>query len=119
MVDGPEGPNPLDEQAGGVTRREALKRGALLGGALVWATPAVQVIGMKPAFAQSVSAPCQFELFPVPQTSPPSPAIACFTYQQSVCDCVEEAEANNDLIARAICFTLPGSDPIAVDAGPC
>src|SRR5688572_14686110 len=30
-----------------ITRRQALKRGAILGGALAWATPVVQVIGMK------------------------------------------------------------------------
>ena len=39
----------------GLTRRQTLKRGALLGGALAWATPVVQVIGMKPAFAVTPS----------------------------------------------------------------
>ena len=39
----------------GLTRRQTLKRGALLGGALAWATPVVQVIGMKPAFATTPS----------------------------------------------------------------
>ena len=42
----------------GLTRREILKRGAVLGGALVWGTPVVQVIGMRPAMAQSTSDTC-------------------------------------------------------------
>ena len=42
----------------GLTRREILKRGAVLGGALVWGTPVVQVIGMRPAMAQSTSPDC-------------------------------------------------------------
>ena len=39
----------------GLSRRDFLKRGAALGGALVWVTPVVQVVGMRPAFAQTVS----------------------------------------------------------------
>lgn len=42
----------------GLTRRELLKRGAVLGGALAWATPAVQLIGMQPALAAHVSDVC-------------------------------------------------------------
>lgn len=41
-----------------LTRRELLKRGAILGGALAWATPAVQLIGMTPAMATHVSDRC-------------------------------------------------------------
>jgi hypothetical protein len=40
----------------GLTRREALKKGAILGGvALAWTTPAVQIVGMSPALAQTTS----------------------------------------------------------------
>ena len=43
----------------GLSRRELLKRGAALGGALLWTTPLIQAIGMSPAFAQQASAsPC-------------------------------------------------------------
>lgn len=35
-----------------ISRRDALRRGAVLGGALVWAAPTVQSIGMRGAFAQ-------------------------------------------------------------------
>lgn len=39
----------------GVSRRDLLKRGAALGGAIVWMTPVVQTVGMSPALAQTVS----------------------------------------------------------------
>lgn len=39
----------------GLTRREALKRGALLGGALVWTAPIVQTVGMSRALAAHTS----------------------------------------------------------------
>ncbi len=39
----------------GLSRRDFLKRSAALGGALVWVAPVVQVVGMRPAFAQTVS----------------------------------------------------------------
>lgn len=42
----------------GLTRRELLKRGAALGGALAWATPAVQLVGMQRAMAAHVSEVC-------------------------------------------------------------
>lgn len=43
------------DQRPGVSRREALKRGAVLGGTLLWVAPAVQTIGMSRAFAQQPS----------------------------------------------------------------
>jgi hypothetical protein len=48
-----------NEESVGLTRREALKRGLKLTGAVMWATPVVQAVGMRPAFAQTVSQdPC-------------------------------------------------------------
>lgn len=41
-----------------VSRRDFLKRGAALGGAVVWATPMVQMVGMRPALAQVASPAC-------------------------------------------------------------
>ncbi len=38
-----------------LSRRDFLKRGTVLGGAVVWATPIVQIVGMRPALAQDVS----------------------------------------------------------------
>lgn len=45
-------------QAEMLTRREALKRGLVLGGAVLWTTPAVQAIGMSRAAAQETSSTC-------------------------------------------------------------
>lgn len=46
------------QQQTGLTRREVLKKGAVLGGALAWGAPVVQVIGMRPAMAQNTSPGC-------------------------------------------------------------
>ena len=40
------------------TRREALKRGAVIGGTVLWVTPIVQTLGMGRAFAQTPSDVC-------------------------------------------------------------
>jgi hypothetical protein len=42
----------------GLTRRETLKRGLKLTGAVLWVTPVVQVIGMRTALAQVSPDPC-------------------------------------------------------------
>jgi hypothetical protein len=39
----------------GLTRRDLLRRGAVLGGAVIWTTPVVQTLGMGRAFAQTAS----------------------------------------------------------------
>ena len=77
-----EGP---DEQPVGITRRQALKRGAVLGGALAWATPVVQVIGMKPAFAQ-VASPASDCVVRVLTGN----TFHCYLVTQEECACFEE-----------------------------
>jgi uncharacterized protein YfaP (DUF2135 family) len=55
--------NPVEGNSADLTRvsrRELLKRGAALGGAVLWVTPGMQVVGMSRALAQEVS--------PVPPT---------------------------------------------------
>lgn len=47
--------NPTKMSSDGVTRRELLRKGAVLGGALAWSIPTVQTIGMAPAFAAATS----------------------------------------------------------------
>ena len=42
----------------GLSRREVLKRGAVLGGSLIWAVPTIQAIGMSAAFANETSPVC-------------------------------------------------------------
>lgn len=43
------------EAGSGISRRDAIKKGAVVGGAVLWATPVVQSIGMSPASATHVS----------------------------------------------------------------
>ena len=59
-IDGVGHQSSRNQQSGpsGLTRRELLKRGAVLGGALAWSTPVVQLIGMNPAMATHVSQLC-------------------------------------------------------------
>ena len=45
-------PEEVDQ---GISRRDLLKRSAALGGAVVWVTPLVQVVGMGRAFAETPS----------------------------------------------------------------
>ena len=49
-------PTEFNEEGTGLDRRSVLKRGAVLGGAMVWTVPAVQTIA-GPAFAAG-SPPC-------------------------------------------------------------
>lgn len=44
-----------EESSQGITRRDLLRRGAVLGGAVVWTTPVVQTLGMGRAFANTAS----------------------------------------------------------------
>ncbi|HVR79022.1 MAG TPA: hypothetical protein VMS99_11615 [Acidimicrobiia bacterium] len=44
-----------EETSQGISRRDLLRRGAVLGGAVMWTTPVVQTLGMGRAFAQTAS----------------------------------------------------------------
>jgi hypothetical protein len=77
-----EGPR---EQPVGITRRQALKKGVIFGGALAWATPVVQVIGMKPALAQ-VASPIGDRVVTVVTGA----VTRCFLVTQEVFDCFQE-----------------------------
>jgi len=46
-----------EETSQGISRRDLLRRGAALGGAVVWMTPVVQTRGMGRSFAQTASPP--------------------------------------------------------------
>lgn len=46
------------ESGHGITRREAIRKGAVLGGTALWVAPVVQNIGIARAFGQAPSPPC-------------------------------------------------------------
>lgn len=98
---------------GGITRREALRRGALLGGALAWATPIVQVVGMKPALAQTVSPACRLEIRVV---DPIIGAVTlCLEGPPEFCDCINNADTPDDLEQCLEDFL----SSLSITPGPC
>ena len=55
-MDPNDGDVTVSEDGGsGISRRDAIKKGAIVGGAVVWATPVIQAIGINPAGAQTPS----------------------------------------------------------------
>ena len=97
---------------GGITRREALRRGALLGGALTWATPIVQVLGMKPALAQAVSPACHVEI----RVGPPSGGgvTLCLEGPPELCDCINACTTQ-----ACVAQCLGDFPPVSISVGPC
>jgi len=50
-----EGQERSTERDTGITRRQVIRKAAVVGGSLVWAAPVVQAVTMRPAFAQATS----------------------------------------------------------------
>jgi hypothetical protein len=50
-----KGEDVPEDTSQGISRRDLLRKGAVLGGAVVWVTPVVQTLGMGRAFAQTAS----------------------------------------------------------------
>ena len=110
--DGESGGAPA-ETAGAITRRQALKRGAVLGGALVWATPVVQVVGMRPALAQTVSPGCRIEIRVLFGTTE---IVLCLEGPPELCECIANCSAGDaDCIGQCIIDIPPHSFVV----GPC
>lgn len=59
-----------DAPARGISRRDLLRRGAVVGATAAWTVPLVQVVSMTPAHADSPSAP---PVNPPPMTTPDTP----------------------------------------------
>jgi hypothetical protein len=58
-----------DATSAGLSRRDLLKRGAVVGATVAWTVPLVQVVSMTPAHADSPSAP---PVNPPPTNPPPT-----------------------------------------------
>ena len=97
-----------EEKPGGFTRRDMLKRSAVVGGTLVWAAPAVQTFA-RPAFAQQASPECTVTVLTRVETGPP-PVCETTTYAEpeDCCDCVaaEIAGGADAFLAALRCFTF-------------
>lgn len=97
MVERSNTEEPPDQSPHGLTRREALKKGALLGGALIWTTPAVQAIGILPAQAQEVSPVCEIRITF-------GPLEICIKTTPDVCACIAECGPNPTADCVAACL---------------
>jgi hypothetical protein len=80
-----------NETSQGLTRREMIKRGALLGGTVMWVTPVVQTVGMSRALAASPSPAC------VPQWATSVTASSQGTRKDGSAVLAERSNPNNAL----------------------
>ncbi len=93
----------------GMDRRTLIKRGAVVGGSLVWATPVVQSIA-RPAFAAESPGGCSARV-EVEETNSNGTTCSCTSFPnqpEECCTCIEQQVTltNNAAIAVLVCFGL-------------
>jgi hypothetical protein len=104
----------------GMTRRDLMRRGAVVGGTLLWVAPAIQSIGSK-AYAQVGSPPCAacVEATPIPGGTTLSITL---TPSELCCTCIDE---NSDqpfgaVAAVVACFLAGDCTGVGqIQAFPC
>jgi hypothetical protein len=79
-----------------VSRRDFLKRGAALGGAVMWVTPVVQIVGMRPAFAQVASPACNVWYAAKIERSDDPPGWVCLMAGEGAQDCLNLSDIESD-----------------------
>jgi hypothetical protein len=106
----------------GMTRRDLIRRGAVVGGTLLWVAPAIQSIGSK-AYAQTGSGLCDVCLATEvdPDGPGPLPPVAGHIPLGATPACCECVSANGGgVLAVLICAIggqcLPSGPP---EVGPC
>lgn len=110
-----------EETSEDLGRRDVLKRGALLGGAVVWTTPVVQSLA-GPAFAASspVGEDCEFDLIIVKNGVEVCEHVAANTPE--CCAAIDKANAEDDPTLRflaqvtalaTVCSPLTGGSTIS------
>lgn len=87
----------------GMTRRDLMRRGAIVGGTLLWVAPAIQSIGSK-AYAQTTGSPlcaaCLSATVQEPGEDPVTTHII-FTPTTQCCDCIEAS--GGGIVAVVVC----------------
>jgi hypothetical protein len=106
----------------GMTRRDLMKRGAVVGGTLLWVAPAIQSFGSK-AFAQENGSPLcegciELRFDPNgPNPPPPTTGHVFINATEVCCDCIDaEGGDLNAVIQCAIAGDCTVSSPAV---GPC
>jgi hypothetical protein len=118
---GDNGRLSLNDESG-MTRRDLMKRGAVVGGTLLWVAPAIQSYGSK-AFAQDNGSPgcdacVSVTLFAEPGPPPPQTFHVIFDATTDCCDCIDAA--GSDLGAIFECFQEGDCDITGTpQPGPC
>jgi hypothetical protein len=107
-------PPTYEEERSGPNRRDVLRRGAILGGAMVWTVPVVQTFGGA-AFAATGTPPCSPDEIQV--NDPTSGAcVTKFTLAATpqCCDCI--ASHPDPALGAVLCF---GSGDCSGSPTPC
>jgi hypothetical protein len=104
----------------GMSRRDLLRRGAIVGGTLLWVAPAIQSMTPK-AFAQEGSplcAACLAVTIDPPGPTPPFTQHITFLSSATCCDCIDAG--GGDILAVVLC-AISGDCTIVggVEDGPC
>jgi hypothetical protein len=103
----------------GMTRRDLMRRGAVVGGTLLWVAPAIQSIGSK-AYAQTgtpLCAACLSATFDPPGPRPPITEHVIFTPTPGCCECIERE--GGGLGAVVECALAEECTGVTIDEGPC
>lgn len=99
-----------NEETTGLDRRQLIKRSAVVGGALVWATPVVQSVA-APAFAATGSPSCSYEVivYDRPVNDPNKQCTAAFDCSATAqcCECRETGDPVCESCESATCTSKP------------
>jgi hypothetical protein len=103
----------------GMTRRDLMKRGAVVGGTLLWVAPAIQTYGSK-AFAQENGSPTCDACVAVTTGGPGGVQTVHieFNATSACCECIDDF-AGNDLAAVLHCADVGECVSGPVMTGPC
>ena len=102
----------------GMTRRDLMKRGAVVGGTLLWVAPAIQTYGSK-AFAQeNGSAACDAC---VAVTTGGHTTHVVFDPTEVCCTCIDAGGGNLGAVVSCVASNdcIPEGGPPFVKQGPC
>lgn len=108
----------MEQRPGLVTRRDLLKRGAAVGGTVLWVAPLVQTLGMGRAFATDTSGdPCTLTLTKSCANIPGLGFLFTFTACiRSDCRCGSIAPADHEVVlyvdGRPRGFSVDSTDPV-------
>lgn len=102
----------------GMTRRDLMRRGAVVGGTLLWVAPAIQSIGSK-AYAQDHGSPLCAACLSATINTGGGPVTTHVTFDPTArcCDCI--AAGGGGLDALVLCAIGGSCAILSAGTGPC